>query len=144
MPKLNINSFNEVLLQFCEDNDSRIELLENELEMVSAILWDEIANLLQELEDTNYNSMQFTKIQTIKNNSECIIEKLEELKGGADYGKEKDPAGRCRAEQTAKTGQQKRADTDNQSKCDLSGTDARGSAAPSPDSGKADRNHRTL
>ena len=82
MPKLNINSFNEVLLQFCNDDDSRIELLENELEMVSAILWDEIANLLQELEDNEYNSKQFTKIQTIKNNTVCIIEKLEELKGG--------------------------------------------------------------
>lgn len=93
MPKLNINTFNEVLLQYCKDDDSRIELLENELEMVSVILWDEIAALLDELEDTGYNSEQFTKIQTIKNNTEHIIEKLEELKGGAGYGKEKDPAG---------------------------------------------------
>lgn len=95
MPKLNIQTFNEVLLKYCKDDNARIKLLQDQLQIVTYIIWDEMVALLRELEDTNYNSEQFEKIKTIKNNTASIIEKLEELeakqKEGADDGKEKDP-----------------------------------------------------
>lgn len=105
MPKLNMQTFNEILLKYCKDDNARIELLEHQLEMAANIMWDEIAILLQELEDTEYNSEQFKKIKAIKNNTETIIEKLEELeakqKEGVNDGKEKDQASRSGAEQAA-------------------------------------------
>lgn len=90
MPKLNIQTFNEVLLKYCKDDDSRIELLERQLSIVADIMWDEVARLLQELEDADYNSEQFTRIKTIKNNTEHIIEKLEELEAKQKGGNNKE------------------------------------------------------
>lgn len=95
MSKLNIHTFNEVLLKYCKNDDSRIELLENELTIVADILWDEVAALLQELEDIDYNSEQFTKIKTIKHNTEHIIEMLEELEAKRD-AKQEDTDGQTR------------------------------------------------
>lgn len=86
MPKLNIQTFNEILLKYCKDDNARIELLEKQLAMVADILWNETANLLQELEDTNYNSEQFKKIKAIKNNTEHIIEMLKELEAKQKEG----------------------------------------------------------
>lgn len=95
MTKLNIQTFNEIILKYCKDDNARIELLQKQLMMVNDILRNEIASLLQELEDTNYNSEQFKKIQTIKDDTAHIIKKLEELeakkKEGDEDGKEKDP-----------------------------------------------------
>lgn len=86
MPKLNIQTFNEILLKYCKDDNARIELLEHQLEMVANIMWDEVATLLQELEDTEYNSEQFKKIKAIKNNTEHIMVKLEELEAKQKEG----------------------------------------------------------
>lgn len=85
--ELNITNFNNILLKHCKDDKSKIELLKKELEAACSIIWDEMAVLLQELADTNYNSKQFEIIKNIKDNTEHIIEQLEELEAKQEHHK---------------------------------------------------------
>ena len=89
MSKLNIDTFNEILLKAAKDEESKIKILEAELEMTANIYYSEVAVLLDELVQTNYKSEQFQKIQNIKDNSERLIEMIEELKGKVE-GKDKE------------------------------------------------------
>ena len=81
---LNINSFNEILLGAAKDDKARVKLLEYELSACADIFYSEVGVLLDELVDNGYESEQFSKILNIKNSSEKIIEKLNDLKGEAD------------------------------------------------------------
>ena len=83
MSKLILDSFNEILFRALKDNstEKKIEILEAEVGMVANIFYSEVAVLLDELEQTNYQSDQFQKILNIKSNSESLLEQLEQLKG---------------------------------------------------------------
>lgn len=80
MSKINIDSFNEILLKAAKDEKSKIKILEMELAMVADMFYSEVAVLLDELEKSGYKSEQFQKIINIKNNSERLLEMVEELK----------------------------------------------------------------
>ena len=86
MSKLNLDSFNEILFGALKDNstEGKIKMLEAELGMVANIFYSEVAVLLDELEQTNYQSDQFQKILNIKSNSESLLEQLEQLKGAEE------------------------------------------------------------
>ena len=71
--------FNEILLKAAKDEESKIKIIEAELEMIANIFYSEVAVLLDELEQTGYKSEQFQKIQNIKDNSERLLEMLEKL-----------------------------------------------------------------
>ena len=82
MSELNINTFNEILLNGAKDDESKIKILEAELTVVADIFFLEVAILLDELEEKNYKSYQFQKIINIRNNSEELLNMVEKLKGG--------------------------------------------------------------
>lgn len=84
MNTLNIDTFNEILLKAAKDEESKVKILETELEMTSNIYYSEVAVLLDELEQAGYKSEQFQKIQNIKDNSERLFEMLEELQSKAE------------------------------------------------------------
>ena len=84
MSTLNIDTFNDILLKAAKDEESKIKILETELEITSNIYYSEVAVLLDELEQTGYKSEQFQKIQNIKDNAVRLIEMLEELRGKAE------------------------------------------------------------
>ena len=84
MSTLNIDTFNEILLKAAKDEESKIKILEAELEMTANIYYSEVAVLLDELVQTGYKSEQFQKIQNIKDNSERLIEMVEKLKDKAE------------------------------------------------------------
>ena len=84
MNTLNIDTFNDILLKAAKDEESKIKIIEAELEMIANIFYPEVAVLLDELEQTGYKSEQFQKIQNIKDNSERLIEMLEELQSKAE------------------------------------------------------------
>ena len=79
MSTFNINTFNDILLTAAKDEESKIKILEAELEITANIFYSEVAVLLDELEQTGYKSEQFQKIQNIKDNSESLLKMLEEL-----------------------------------------------------------------
>ena len=84
MSKLNIDTFNDILLKAAKDEESKIKILEAELEMTANIFYSEVVVLLDELEQTGYKSEQFQKIQNIKDNSEGLLEMLEKLQNKAE------------------------------------------------------------
>lgn len=87
MSTLNIDTFNDILLKAARDEESKIKIIEAELGMVANIFMDEVGLLLDELEKNGYKSEQFQKIQNIKNNSERLLEMLEELQDKAERSK---------------------------------------------------------
>lgn len=87
MSTLNIDTFNDILLKAAKDEESKVKILEAELEMTSNIYYSEVAVLLDELEQTGYKSEQFQMVQNIKNNAVRLIERLEELRGRAESEK---------------------------------------------------------
>lgn len=84
MSTLNIDTFNDILLKAARDEESKIKIIEAELGMVANIFMDEVCLLLDELKKNGYKSEQFQKIQNIKNNSERLLEMLEELQDKAE------------------------------------------------------------
>lgn len=78
---LNLESFNEILLGALEDESQqgKIELLKGELELCSQIFCEKVGQVLDELEETGYDSKLFRELNNIKDASVNIIEKLEEL-----------------------------------------------------------------
>ena len=80
MSALNIDTFNEILLKAAKDEESKIKILEAELEMTADIFMSEVSILLDELEKNGYKSEQFQKIINIKDNTESLFVMLEELK----------------------------------------------------------------
>ena len=75
------------MLKAAKDEESKVKILEAELEMTSNIYYSEVAVLLDELEQTGYKSEQFQMVQNIKNNAVRLIERLEELRGRAESEK---------------------------------------------------------
>lgn len=84
MNTLNIDTFNNILLQAAKDEESKVKILEAELAMVADMLDLEVTVLLDELVNNGYKSEQFEKILNIKNNSLRLIEMYEELKDKAE------------------------------------------------------------
>lgn len=84
MNTLNIDTFNEILLKAAKDEESKIKIIEAELEMAANIFYSEVAVLLDELKQMGYKSEQFQKIQNIKDNSERMLEMLEKLQSKAE------------------------------------------------------------
>ena len=80
MSTFNLDTFNEILLKAAKDEESKIKILEAELEMTADIFYSEVAILLDELEKNGYKSEQFQKIINIKNNTEGLLVMVEELK----------------------------------------------------------------
>ena len=89
MSTLNIDTFNEILLKAAKDEESKIKILEAELEMTADIFMSEVSILLDELEKNGYKSEQFQKIIYIKDNTESLFVMLEELKSKVS-GKEQE------------------------------------------------------
>jgi len=81
MADFNINTFNDILLKYARDEESKRKLLEAELDMVFDLFMEEMIKLLEELEETGYKSEQFQKLKNIKNNSLQIVEQLKEMEG---------------------------------------------------------------
>lgn len=81
MADFTIDTFNEILLAHTIDDESKIKLLKAELELTYDMFMDEMIKLLEELEETGYNSEQFRKLSNIKNNSLHILEQLEGMEG---------------------------------------------------------------
>ena len=88
MSAFNIDTFNDILLKAAKDEESKIKIIEAELGMVANMFMDEVGLLLDELEKNGYKSEQFQKIQNIKNNSERLLEMLEQLQGKAERSEE--------------------------------------------------------
>ena len=88
MSTFNIDTFNDILLKAAKDEKSKIKIIEVELGMTASIYMDQVALLLDELEENGYKSEQFQKIQNIKNNFERLIEMFEELQGNAERSEE--------------------------------------------------------
>lgn len=88
MNTLNIDTFNNILLQAAKDEESKVKILEAELAMVADMLDLEVTVLLDELVNNGYKSEQFEKILNIKNNSMRLIEMYEELKDKAESEEE--------------------------------------------------------
>ena len=84
MNTLNIDTFNNILLQAAKDEESKVKILEAELAMVADMFYSEVAVLLDELVNNGYKSEQFKKILNIKNNSMGLLEMYEELKDKAE------------------------------------------------------------
>ena len=80
MSTLNIDTFNDILLKAAKDDESKIKILEAELSMAANVFMDEVELLLDELEKSGYQSEQFQKIINIKDNSERLLNMLDELK----------------------------------------------------------------
>lgn len=81
MGKLNIDSFNEILLGAMKEGYGEKELLEAEMAAIADMVMDLNGKLLDELEEKGYESDIFTMIKNIKNNTEHILERLLELEG---------------------------------------------------------------
>lgn len=79
MSKLNINSFNQILLAAAPDVESKIGILRAELEMVQAIFIEKVGELLDELDANGYESEKFQEIRNVKNNTEHIFTMLDKL-----------------------------------------------------------------
>lgn len=81
MATLNLESFNEILFGALKDESpqGKIELLKGELELCSQIFCEKAAQVLDELEETGYDSKLFRELNNIKGASEKIIKQLEEL-----------------------------------------------------------------
>ena len=53
---LNVDTFNDILLKAAKDTESKVKILEAELEITSNIYYSEVAVLLDELDHTGYKS----------------------------------------------------------------------------------------
>ena len=80
---LNIDTFNDIILQAAKDDKAKLEILEAELAMVADLFYNEVASFLDELLESGYTSERFTRIQNIKNNSETLLERVEKLRAEA-------------------------------------------------------------
>lgn len=85
---LNIDTFNGILLEAAKDEESKIKILEAELEIVASLYMAEVAKLLDELENNGYKSEQFQKIINLKNNTESLFVMHDELKSKVKKGAE--------------------------------------------------------
>ena len=81
MAEFTIDTLNEILFAHTIDDESKIKLLKAELELTYDMFMDEMIKLLEELEETGYNSEQFRKLSNIKNNSLQILEQREGMEG---------------------------------------------------------------
>lgn len=81
MAILNLESFNEILCGALKDESpqGKIELLKVELELCSQSFYEKVGQVLDELEETGYDSKLFRELNDIKDTTVNIIEKLEEL-----------------------------------------------------------------
>ena len=81
MNKLNLETFNDILFGALKDQslEGQIKLLKAELNMIGDMLFSEMAELLDELEQCGYESERFTRIKNITSNSEGLLLKLEGL-----------------------------------------------------------------
>ncbi len=82
MENLNVETFTKILLAAAKDDESKIQIIEAELAVVSDLMIVKVGELLDELDEIGYKSKKFQKIVNIKNNTECLIEMLDELKEG--------------------------------------------------------------
>lgn len=81
MGKLNLESFNKILLGALKDNSPKgqLEMIKAELSMVFEMITAETGDLLDELEEYGYKSERFDRIKTIKKNSELLVIKMLKL-----------------------------------------------------------------
>lgn len=79
MSKLNLETFNNILVGAMKEGYTEADLIKAELNCIGNILFDECAKLLDELESKHYDSEIFRRIKNIKNNSEGLVLKLMEL-----------------------------------------------------------------
>lgn len=82
MSNLNLETFNNILFGAFKEQtpEKKIELIEMELTIVADVMMDKVGTLLDELAESGYKSEVFTEITNIKNNTECLITELQELK----------------------------------------------------------------
>lgn len=90
MARLNLEGFNDILFKALKNNnpEGRLKLLEAEMSLIADEFIRETAILLDELEETGYESEQFKKILNIKANSEGLLDQIEELKAIIESSKE--------------------------------------------------------
>lgn len=81
MATLNLESFNEILFGALKDTSTqgKIDMIRAELEMVANVFMEACGEVLDELEQNGYKSEKFDKVMNIKNNTEHLLEQLEEL-----------------------------------------------------------------
>lgn len=79
MSKIGINAFNQILLAAAQSDESKIEILRAELEMVQVIFLEKVGELLDELDANGYESEKFQEIRNVKNNTEHIFAMLDAL-----------------------------------------------------------------
>lgn len=82
MGKLNLESFNDILFGALKDQskEGKLKMIEAELSMIANMMFDEMAELMDELEKNGYESERFTKIKNIKNNTESLVLEAEKLR----------------------------------------------------------------
>ena len=82
MPKLTLESFNDIIMGAMKDasDEKRLELYDMELRVVGEMLSDAVADLLDELEASGYHSEHFDKILNIKANTESLVNEAEALR----------------------------------------------------------------
>lgn len=81
MGKLNLDTFNEILLGALKDGSpqGKLEMLKAELEMVNNVFFSIVPEVLDELEANGYKSENFTKLCNVKANGEKLIKQIQEL-----------------------------------------------------------------
>ena len=79
--KLDLNSFNDILFGAFKEQtpQKKKDLLIHELKMTNTILDNTINELLDELEEINYQSELFTRLHNIKSNMEHIMDQIYEI-----------------------------------------------------------------
>lgn len=82
MEGLTIVKFNEILFGALEKQtpEEKIEILEKEIELAAGLLFDEMGELMDELEEKGYESKRFTKAKNIAHSMMKMSEQEEMLK----------------------------------------------------------------
>lgn len=82
MKHFNLDTFNDILTSALKDQSpkGKLELIEAELKMIADMLFNEMAELMDELEQAGYKSERFSRIMNIKSNTEGLSWKAEELR----------------------------------------------------------------
>lgn len=82
MKHFNLDTFNDILTSALKDQSpkGKLELIEAELSMIADMLFNEMAELMDELEQAGYQSERFSRIMNIKSNTEGLLMEAAELR----------------------------------------------------------------
>jgi len=86
---LNLDSFNALIFGAMDGStpEKKIELLTLEVEAARSLITEKCCDLLDELEEAEYDSKLFSQIKTIVDNTNHLIRQIKKLEGEKNEGK---------------------------------------------------------